>query len=136
MGKWTELASSIIAQMDRACGVMTDAQASTLVDMYPHFRADGSLVKVTTRVGWGGKLYRAKVDLWATDANNPENAPDLWEEILYRDGYRVLVAPITASNPVQPNEKCWENDVLYECIYHTVCVYRPSEYAPAWRVVE
>lgn len=135
MGKWTDLASNIIAQMDKACGVMTDAQASQVVALYKPFPKDGSLVRVTTRINFGGELYRAKVDLWGTDANSPANAPELWEKILYRDGYRVLVAPITASNPVQPHEKCWENDVLYECIYHTVCTYRPSEYAPAWRVV-
>lgn len=97
---------------------------------------DGRLIKVGQRIRWGDKLMAAKNDLWATDANNPDNAPTLWEEILYRDGYRVLTGAISASNPVQPGECCWENDVLYECIYHVSCTYRPSEYAQAWKKVE
>jgi hypothetical protein len=136
MGKWTEMVSAMIRTMDKAGAMLDDSQASTVTDLYPSYHTDGSLVKVGRRINWKGKLVRAKVDLWATDENNPDNAPDLWEEIKYRDGYRVLTGPITASNPVLPGEKCWEGDVLYECIYHVACTYRPSEYAAAWRAVD
>lgn len=122
--------------MDKVSELLDDAQASKVVELYKPYPKDGSLVKVGRRINWNGVLLRAKVDLWATDENNPDNAPGLWEKIAYRDGYRVLSEPITASNPVQPGEKCWEGDVLYECIYHVVCTYRPSEYAAAWKVVE
>lgn len=96
---------------------------------------DGHLVTVGTRIQWKDELVAAAVDLWANKENDPDHAPDLWEKILYRDGYRVLTGPISASNPVQPGERCWEKDVLYECVYPTACVFRPSEYAAGWNVV-
>lgn len=128
--------SAMRAVMDKVCPLLDDAQASTVIELYAPYPNDGSPIKAAARVNWHGKLVRAKVDLWATDENNPDNAPDLWEGIKYRDGYRVLTGPITASNPVQPGEKCWEGGVLYECVYHVACTYRPSEYAPAWEAVE
>ena len=96
---------------------------------------DGRLVTVGQRIRWGDKLMAATADLWATETNNPDNAPTLWEEILYRDGYRVLTGPISASNPVKPGEWCWEDGVLWACIYPNVCTYRPSEYDGAWERV-
>lgn len=136
MNKWLEAAHKIRAVMDAAGELLTDAQASTVLGLYGKMPQDGSLVKVGSRINWNGQLKRAKVDLWGAAENDPDNAPELWEDINYRDGYRVLNAPITASNPVQPGEKCWEGDVLYECVYHVACTYRPSEYAPAWEAVE
>ena len=47
----------------------------------------------------------------------------------------MLTGPISASNPVQPGEMCWEDGTLYRCIYHVACTYRPSEYAAAWEEV-
>lgn len=97
---------------------------------------DGHLVSTGQRIRWGDKLMAARSDLWATETNNPDNAPTLWEEIEYREGYRVLTGPISASNPVKPGEWCWEGDVLYECISPNVCTYRPSEYMAYWTTVE
>lgn len=94
---------------------------------------DGHLIKTGTRIRWDGKLMAAAADLWAYPENDPDNAPNLWETIEYKDGYRVLTGPITASNPVQPGERCWENGVLYECITKGVNTYRPSEYMPNWQ---
>lgn len=97
---------------------------------------DGHLITTGTRMRWGKRLLAAMVDVWAYPENNPDNAPNLWEEILYEDGYRVLLGPISASNPVQPGEMCWEQGDLYKCVYHTACTYRPSEYKLAWEKVD
>lgn len=96
---------------------------------------DGRLIATGTRIRWGTRLMAAMNDLWAYPENNPDNAPALWEEIAYLNGYRVLTGHISASNPVQPGEMCWEDGKLYRCIYHVVCTYRPSEYAAAWEEV-
>lgn len=97
---------------------------------------DGHLITTGTRIRWNGQLMFARNDLWATPENNPDNAPTLWEHIEYVDGYRVLNGPISASNPVLPGEKCWENGVLYECITQIGNTYRPSEYMGNWIVAE
>lgn len=96
---------------------------------------DGHLIPASTRLRWGTRLVAAMNDLWAYSENNPDNAPSLWEEIAYLDGYRVLYGPISASNPVQPGEMCWEDGKLYKCVYHVACTYRPSEYKAAWEEV-
>lgn len=96
---------------------------------------DGHLIYTSTRIRWGTRLLAAMNDLWAYPENNPGNAPTLWEEIAYLDGCRVLYGPISASNPVEPGEMCWEDGKLYRCIYHVACTYRPSEYAAAWEEV-
>ena len=74
----------------------TDAQASTAVDLYPTLKNNGALVKVGTRINWNSTLKRAAVDLWDYETNNPDKAPTLWEDIDYREGYRVISETITA----------------------------------------
>lgn len=123
------------AVIDAGRKLVDDQTASISPELYDSLEQSGNLIEVGTRINWNGALKRAAVDLWDTEENTPDNAPTLWEDINYRDGYRVLTGPISASNPVQPGEKCWEGDVLYECIYHVACTYRPSEYAAAWEAV-
>ena len=96
---------------------------------------DGRLIRTGTRIRWNNMLMAAAVDIWAYPENDPDHAPNLWETIEYKDGYRVLSAPITVSNPVQPGERCWENGVLYECVAKVANTYRPSEYMPNWKEV-
>lgn len=115
--------------------LVDDKQASVGVVLYPEMQYENALIKAGSRINWNGTLKRAAVDLWDSVENNPDNAPALWEEIAYLNGYRVLTGHISASNPVQPGEMCWEDGKLYRCIYHVVCTYRPSEYAAAWEEV-
>lgn len=96
---------------------------------------DGHLIRTGERIRWNDKLMSAANDLWAYPESNPDNAPNLWELIKYKNGYRVLTGPITVSNPVQPGERCWENDVLYECTAPAATTYRPSEYALYWEAI-
>ena len=55
--------------------------ASSVVSLFPTLKQDGSLIKAGTRIQWGGKVIRAKVDLWDREAHSPENAPALWEGV-------------------------------------------------------
>lgn len=129
---------SVIEQLtgSASCEQLDNKTAYEARTLFAHTPVwDGRLVTVGQRIRWGDQLLAATADLWATDENNPDNAPTLWEEILYRDGYRVLTGPISASNPVRPGEWCWEDDVLWACIYPNVCTYRPSEYESAWERV-
>ena len=58
-------------------------------------------------------IKRAAVDLWDTDANTPDAAPTLWEDIAYRQGYRIIPATITAGTAFAQGECGWWGDVLY-----------------------
>lgn len=132
MGKWTGLVSMIIDRMDMACSVLTDPQASQVVELYPHLPNDGSLVKAGTRINWHGQLKRAAVDLWATEQNDPEHAPSLWEDINYRDGYRVIPAQLTVGTAFAKDEYGWWGDTLYVSLLDAN-VWTPDAYPSGWK---
>lgn len=92
---------------------LDDAQASTVPQIFDGMKYDGSLIKAGTRIRWDKGLKRAAVDLWDTKENDPDNAPTLWEDIAYRDGYRIIPAVITATLAFSEGEYGWEGDILY-----------------------
>ena len=113
----------------------TDAQASMAVGAYPTLKTDSSLVKVGTRINWNGAIKRAAVDLWDTAENNPDNAPALWEDITYREGYRIIPTTITVGTMFAKDECGWWGDVLYKSLIDAN-VYTPEAYPAGWEMVE
>ena len=135
MGKWTERALELRRVMNQAGEMLTDAQASEVAAIYPVLMEDGSLIKAGTRINWEGKLMRAASDLWDRPENNPDNAPALWEEINYREGYRVIPETITAGTAFAEGERGWWGDVLYESVFDGQNVWTPEAYPGGWTVV-
>lgn len=135
-----ELAAALSVEMAKAPYIETltasldDAMASTVIPLYPAMRYDGNLIEAGTRINWNGMLKRAAVDLWDTEANDPEHTPTLWEDIMYRDGYRVIPEVITVGLAFSAGERGWWGDVLMESIPDNN-VYTPEEYAANWREV-
>ena len=136
MGKWHEAAKIVRSAMDTAGTLLTDAQASQCPEIYPGMKYDGSLIKTGTRILWNGTLKRAAVDLWATEDNNPEKAPTLWEDILYRDGIRIIPDPITAGTFFVKDELGWWGNDLYKSIYDGQNVWTPEQYSDGWALQE
>lgn len=113
----------------------TDAQASEVVDIYPKLKSDNSLINAGTRINYNGIIKRAAVDLWDTEENNPDNAPTLWEDIDYKEGYRIILETITAGTAFTKGERGWWNGVLYESLIDNN-VWTPDAYSTGWAVVE
>ena len=101
------------AIVEQAAASLPDKEASEGAALFPRLKGDGSLVSAGTRINWGGVIKRAAVDLWDTDNNSPDNAPTLWEDIAYRQGYRIIPATITAGAAFAHGECGWWGDVLY-----------------------
>ena len=135
MGKWLNGAREVRAAMDNAANVLTDADASNSVLLYPTLKGDGSLIKTGTRINWNGTLKRAAVDLWDTAENTPDVATDIWEDINYKNGYRIIPETITVGLAFSKGEIGWWRDVLYKSIYDGANVWTPEQYAAAWEVV-
>lgn len=114
---------------------LDDKVASTAAELFPKLKKNGTLVKAGTRINWNGVLKRAAVDLWDTAENNPDNAPDLWEDIAYREGYRIIPAVITATLAFSLNEYGWEGDILYKSL-RDGNTYPPSVTPEWWEIVE
>lgn len=119
------------AAMDTAGAMLTDAQASTVVPLYSSLHEDGELVTAGTRINWGGVLKRAAVDLWDTKENNPDNAPDLWEDVLYKDGIRIIPEVITAGLAFAKDEQGWWKDEVYRSLIDNN-VWTPAQYEAGW----
>lgn len=121
--------------IEQATAALDDQTASTAPTLFPSPKQDGALIEAGTRINWGGTIRRAAVDLWDTEANDPDHAPDLWESIDYRDGWRIIPETITATLAFALDECGWWGDVLYRSKL-AANVYTPAQYADGWEIVE
>lgn len=120
--------------VEQAAVSLDDKTASEAASLFPRLKGDGALVKAGTRINWHGTVKRAAVDLWDTKENTPDAAATLWEDILYRDGYRIIPEVITAGTAFSQGEYGWWGDVLYESLADAN-VYTPAVYPNNWREV-
>ena len=114
---------------------LDDKTASTVPTFFPKLKEDGSLIKAGTKIHWNGSVKKAAVDLWDTKENNPDNAPTLWANIDYRDGYRLIPDIITVTTAFAKDECGWWGDVLYKSLVDNN-VYTPEQYSLNWEEVK
>lgn len=120
--------------------ITDDATASRAVEFHPVLRqdkvqtADTPLVRAGTRVRWGNGLKKAAVDLWDTEANNPENSPTLWADLAYRNGFRIIDEVLTVTTAFSNGELGWWGDVLYKS-KKDANVYNPTVRPEDWEEV-
>jgi hypothetical protein len=122
------------AMIEKASAGLDDRDASCGAELFPLMKYDGSLIAYKTRINWHGKIKMAAGDLWDTEQNNPDNAPNLWSDIAYKDGYRYIPEVITADQAFSLGEKGWWLDELYESLI-AANVYTPAAYPQGWQKV-
>ena len=120
--------------VEKAVSSLDDKTASTVATLFPRLKSDGSLVSVSTRINWNGIVKKAAVDLWDTAENNPDNAPSLWQDIEYKEGYRIIPDTLTVTTAFAKGECGWWNDVLYRSLMDAN-VYTPAAYPQGWEEV-
>ena len=119
----------------KAAASLDDKDASEAVELYGNYPNDGSvLVQNGTRINWHGDLYRAAVDLWGSEQNDPDHAPTLWEKIMYRNGIRIIPEVITVGLAFSQGEKGWWGDDLYESLYDNN-VNNPERWPQGWTLI-
>ena len=121
--------------VEQAMQSVDDKTASEAAQLFPVLNGGGSLVKSGTRINWNGTVKRAAVDLWDTKENNPDNAPNLWANLAYRDGIRIIPEVITVTLAFKKDELGWWGDVLYRSKIDSN-VYTPEQYPSNWEKVE
>lgn len=121
-------------KIELAATSQDDAFASTAAELFPRLKGDGSLVSAGTRINWNGVVKRAASDLWDTAENTPDAAPTLWEDISYKDGYRIIPETITAGLAFAKDEYGWWGGVLYKSLIDAN-VYTPDAYPEGWEAV-
>ena len=122
---------SIVEQVSAS---LDDKTASTAALLFPRLKADGSLVSAGTRINWNGTIKKASVDLWDTADNNPDNAPSLWENIAYKDGYRMIPDTLTVTTAFAKGECGWWDGTLHRSLLDSN-VYTPAVYPQGWEIV-
>lgn len=127
-------AEKLRSLIERASVNLPDKEASEGAELFPTLAADNSLIPAGTRINWNGVLKRAAVDLWDTAENTPDNAPSLWEDIEYREGYRIIPETITAGTAFAKDECGWWNDKLYKSLIDAN-VYTPNAYPAGWEEI-
>lgn len=121
--------------------ITDDATASRAVEFHPVLRqdkvqtADTPLIRAGTRIRWGDGLKKAAVDLWDTEANNPENAPTLWANLAYRNGFRIIDEVLTVTTAFSNGELGWWGDDLYRSKKDSN-VYTPAVRPEDWELAE
>lgn len=130
-----ELFQNLHAVVDISRKLVDDKTASLAPDLYDQLMEDGRLVEHGTRINWNGALKRAAVDLWDTKENNPDNAPELWEDINYRAGHRIIPDVITVGLAFSNGETGWWGDVLMRSKADNN-VWTPDQYPDYWEDVE
>ena len=113
---------------------LEDKEASKTPELFARLNENGELVKAGTRINWNGTLKRASVDLWDTEENNPNNAPSLWEDILYKDGIRIIPEVITVGTAFSKDELGYWGDVLYKSLIDNN-VWTPDANPSGWELV-
>lgn len=121
--------------VEQAATSLDDKTASTAATLFPRLKENGELVKAGTRINWNGVVKKAAVDLWDTAENNPDNAPSLWADLDYKDGYRIIPETITVTTAFALDECGWWKGVLYRSKV-AANVYTPEQYADNWEKVE
>ena len=121
--------------VEQASASLDDKTASTAAMLFPRLKQNGELVKAGTRINWNGTIKRAAVNLWDTAENNPDNAPNLWADIEYKEGYRIIPEVITVTTAFAKDECGWWNDALYRSKAEAN-VYTPEQYPSNWEKVE
>lgn len=112
-----------------------DKTASELPSFATILKEDGQLISAGTRINYNGVLKRAAVDLWDRPEYNPDNAPNLWYDIQYKDGIRVIPQTIYSTEAFSLGELGWWEGKIYKSLVNSN-VYNPSQYAANWAIIE
>ena len=113
--------------------ILEDDKASLTPELFARLNENGELIKAGTRINWNGVIKRASVDLWDTKENNPDNAPTLWEDINYKEGYRIIPEIITVGTAFSKDECGWWKDTLYKSLIDNN-VWTPEQYPTGWEL--
>lgn len=130
-----ERARELRSVIEQAMTGVDDRTASTAAELYPTMKYTGELIKAGTRINWNGVVKKAAVDLWDREDSNPDNASALWEDLLYRDGIRIIPEVITVTTAFAKDELGWWGDVKYRSLMDAN-VYTPEQYAAGWELVD
>ena len=120
--------------IEKAMQGVPDKEASEAPYLLPHslHHEPRKELPAGFRVYWHGKVLKSKIPLWDDEMYDPDHSPESWQEIAYRDGYRIIPDVITVTEAFSMGERGWWGDTLYESLANAN-VYTPEQYPDNWK---
>lgn len=128
-----ERARKLRQVIEKAMEKENDKTASEAAELYPKMTFGGNLINAGTRINWKGEVRKAAADIWDREENSPENAPDLWAELDFVNGARVIPEVITAEKAFSLGELGFykQDGKIYKSLLEGN-VYDPKTYPNGW----
>ena len=129
------LARKLRPLIEKAALGLDDRDASLSAELFPRMKYDGALIEAGTRINWRGTVKAAAAALWDTEQNDPDNAPNLWADIGFREGERVIPQVLSAAGAFAAGEKGWWGESLMISLIDGN-VWTPAQYPQGWIAAE
>ena len=124
-----EKAQQLRALIERAIKNLTDEEALTGIELFPHWNVDISY-QVGDRFSYQDKLYKVVQAHTSQDDWKPDSTPALYVEVALPGSIPVWAQPAGAHDAYQKNDKVYyptENDSIYISIVDNN-VWAPNVY--------
>lgn len=125
-------AQTLIADIKKMREVIDDQLASSVVNIYPKLKGKGTIIKAGTRIYHKGEIKRAIADIEDIEDNSPDSSPSLWEDIEYKEGYRIIPNAMTVATSFTKGEIGIWNNQKYKSLYDNN-IWTPEEDLASWR---
>ena len=129
-----KVAHDLRANIVKAAQSLDDKDASGSPELYDTMHYTGEAIQAGTKINWNGVVKKAAVTLWDREDQNPDNAPDLWADLDYKYGYRIIPDKITVTLAFAKDEYGWYKGKVYKSTVDSN-VYTPDEYPRNWEFV-
>lgn len=118
--------------IEQSAAGLSDKDVSNAPEMLPRMRYKGAAIEAGTRINWNGKVKSAAVTLWDREENNPDNAPNLWKDVNYVSGIRVIPEQISVTEAFSKFEEGIDSEGIVWISLYDNNVYTPVQYPPNW----
>ena len=127
-------AEALKAKLAEIAEALPDNLAALHPEIYDNLKESGAQVPANNRINWNGVVVKAKVDLWDRPDQNPDNAPELWDELLFSDtNYREIPEIITTELAFGKDEiGYWPKNGKHYKAKRDGVVHNPEVYPADW----
>ena len=118
--------------MMQSAQTLDDIDASSLPEAFPSLSGEGEVIPAGTRINWKGKVRKAKLDLVDTNESNPDNSPEKWEIVSYKNGFRDIQDAIDSALSFATGKLGVWNGEVYESLYDNN-IWNPAQFPAGWK---
>ena len=135
MNYYTEQVKKMLPALKKSVVSLPLDDLGWVVPLYPSMEYNNELIPSGTYISWGKDIKIALSDLWDLEIFNPDNAPELWETVKFKDGYRYIPEIFYPTTKFPIGTRGWWKEELYESLIEGN-VYTPETNPSGWKKIE